>query len=274
MGMNDTVTPRTPRTPRTPALYETRIQHVRTTPLRHAFRNRSYWWYVDVDHLPVLPRPLRALARFEARDHLGEPDRTIRENVASLAAEHGIDLTGGRVTMLCNARVLGHVFNPLSVFWCQDAAGRLACVIAEVHNTYGGRHAYLVETDTAGRARLDKRFYVSPFNPVEGHYTMRLPEPGSELDLAVTLHRRDHKPFVATVRGRRRTATTRDVLAVNLKNPAETLRVALRIRLQGIALWAKRLPVVARTPQDTMVTTSADLQAAAPTHDSKEANVA
>ncbi len=59
--------------------------------------------------------------------------------------------------MLASARVFGHVFNPLSLFWCHDAAGELRCVLAEVHNTYGERHCYLLETDDAGRASVPRR---------------------------------------------------------------------------------------------------------------------
>lgn len=240
------------------ALYETAVRHVRTTPLSHSFDNRSYWWFVDLDDLPTFSGLLRPLASFESRDHLGSADLSIRENVDRLCAEHGIDLEGGPVRMLCNARVLGHVFNPLSVFWCHRADGSLACVLAEVHNTYGGRHTYLVETDEHGRARVDKRFYVSPFNaPDDGYYTMRLPEPDERLDIAVTLHRPGQAPFVASVRGRRTPATRGNVLRTSLRHPAETLTVALRIRVQGVRLWLRRLPVVPRTEHDTLTTTSA-----------------
>ena len=94
------------------ALYECRISHVRTAPLRNAFRYRGYQWLVDLDDLPRLPPWLRPLASFRARDHLGDPLRSIRANVDSYLAGRGIDLNGGRIVMLANARVLGYVFNP------------------------------------------------------------------------------------------------------------------------------------------------------------------
>ena len=75
--------------------------------------------------------------------------------------------------MLASARVLGHVFDPLSVFWCYGSDGVLACVVAEVHNTYGERHAYLLRPDEAGTAVTDKGFYVSPFFDVTGSYELR-----------------------------------------------------------------------------------------------------
>jgi DUF1365 family protein len=219
---------------------------VRHTPLRNAFRYRSYSWLVDLDRLPRPPRPLRALAEFRAADHLGRPERSLRANVDAYLAARGVDLRGGRVLMLANARVLGHVFNPLSVFWCHDPDGSLRCVIAEVHNTYGERHCYLLHPDAAGRAEFAKEFYVSPFYPVDGQYVMRLPEPGERLALSVELHRGEAKPFVATVRGERRKADSRALLRAALRVPLATLTVAAQIRYQGIKLWARRLPVVPR----------------------------
>jgi len=109
--------------------------------------------------------------------------------------------------MLAHARVLGYVFNPLTVFWCHRAYGTLACVIAEVHNTYGQRHAYLVRTDDRGRARTEKELYVSPYHPVDGWYQMSLPLPGTRLALSVTLHRPNGHRFVASVQGTAMPAT-------------------------------------------------------------------
>ena len=238
------------------ALYEVQIQHVRVEPVRHEVRHSSYQWFVDLDDLPRLPRPLRVLARFEARDHVGDPARTLRENVDSYLGDQGIDLRGGRITMLANARSLGYVFNPLSLYWCHDPTGELVCVVAEVHNTYGERHRYLMRTDHAGRAETDKQFYVSPFYPVDGYYRMSVPEPGERLALIVTLHRPGQRPFTASVRGVRRTAAVRTVLAAALRHPAENWRVRALITKHGIALWRKGLPVAARTSnrEDTMPT--------------------
>ena len=113
---------------------------------------RPTCWFVDLDELPRHG----PLARFEARDHLGDPDRTLRENLDTYLADHGIDLAGGRITMLTNARSLGYVFNPLTLFWCHDPAGEIVCVVAEVHNTYSQRHRYLLHPDDAGARRHDQ----------------------------------------------------------------------------------------------------------------------
>jgi len=221
----------------TAQLYEVEIRHVRTDPVRHDVRHRGYQWFVDLDELPRLPGVLRPLARFDARDHLGDPTRSLRANVDAFLAGHGIHLRGGRITMLANARSLGYVFNPLSLFWCHDPAGALACVVAEVHNTYGQRHRYLLRTDDAGRAGTEKRFYVSPFNPVDGWYRMSVPEPGERLALTVTLHRPGTAPFTASVRGTAVLATPRSVLSAALRHPLETQVVRGLITAHGVRLW-------------------------------------
>jgi DUF1365 family protein len=228
------------------ALYECRISHVRTAPARNAFRYRSYQWLVDLDDLPRLPPWLVPLASFRARDHLGDPFRSIRANVDGYLAGRSIDLRGGRILMLANARVLGYVFNPLTVYWCHRADGTLACVVAEVHNTYGQRHAYLLHTDERGRAQLPKEFYVSPFYPVDGRYRMSLPEPGERLSLSVVLGRPDGHSFAASVHGRGVPASTRALIAATFRHPASPAVVVARIHWQGIKLYLRGLRILPR----------------------------
>ncbi|MFK0174880.1 DUF1365 domain-containing protein [Streptomyces xanthochromogenes] len=229
--------------PAAPALYECVVSHARTVPLRHSFRHRTYLWLVDLDELPVLPRPLRPLARFDARDHFGGTEPSLRGGLDRFLAAHGTRLDGGRVLMLGHARVLGHVFNPLTLYWCYGPEGELRAVVAEVHNTYGERHCYLMRTDEQGAASVAKEFYVSPFFPVDGAYRMRLPEPGARLELSVQLRRGDERPFTATVRGVRTRATPGRLLAAALRHPWSTAAVSAGIRRHGLWLFLRRLPV-------------------------------
>ncbi|MEU6232095.1 DUF1365 domain-containing protein [Kitasatospora sp. NPDC047058] len=225
------------------ALYECRIAHVRTSPVRHAFTHRTYLWLVDLDHLPALPWPLRPLATFQDRGHARRPGPSLRRDLERHLDGEGIDLTGGRVLMLAHARSFGYVFNPLTVYWCSDPTGRPLCTVAEVHNTYGGRHRYLLRPDGQGTAEAAKEFYVSPFFPVDGRYRMALPEPGERLALTVHLERAGARPFTATVHGTRRPATAARLLLAAARHPLSTWAVSAHIRLQGIRLWLRGLPV-------------------------------
>ncbi len=213
-------------------VFRTTIRHVRRLPFKRTFENRSRTWLVDLDQLP----DHGVLGTFESRDHLGTPDRSIRANVEAFLARDGIELEGGRILMAANARAFGFCFNPISVFWCFTAAGERAATVVEVHNTYGDRHAYLVHPDDQGRATTPKAMYVSPFHGTDGTYDLAVPVPGERLDIAVTLHSDDGAVFSASLTGTR--TTDRAWRAA----PA-ALRGALLIRVHGIWLWARRLPV-------------------------------
>ena len=235
------------------SLYECELGHIRPAPLRHEFRYRTYLWLVDLDEMPKLPAWLRPLARFEARDHLGDPARSIRSNVDEFLAGHGIDLAGGRVRMLTHARVFGYVFNPLTLYWCSYRDTSPACVIAEVHNTYGGRHCYLLRPDARGRASTDKALYVSPFYPVDGEYRMHVPDPDERLGITISLHRPGGgPPFVASLRGTRTPYRTATLLRAALRHPLSTAIVSARIRRHGVHLYLRGLKVQPRTHQEAV----------------------
>jgi DUF1365 family protein len=256
-----TATVATPRTAldwtpvATPALYEVRIGHVRTRPERRSFVHPAHLWLVDLDDVAsgrsALPRWLAAQARFEAADHLGDPARSIKENVVAFVRSSGIDDVA-RIVMLASPRGgagrASYVFNPLSTHWCYRADGSLACVVAEVHNTYGERHAYLLRPDEHGRDEVDKDFYVSPFLTVDGRYRMRISPPGERLHVSIALHQDGALAFSAWMRGTARPATVRAVAAATLRRPMLPLRISALIRLHGIRLWARRLPITPRRP--------------------------
>lgn len=225
-----------------PGRFETTIRHTRRTPIRRSFEHTSTCWLVDLDDLPDHGR----LARFEARDHLGSPEASLRANVEAFLADNGVTLGAGErpgtILMAAHPRSLGYCFNPISVFWCFDDQGRQAGVVVEVHNTYGDRHAYLVHPDEQGRARTDKAMYVSPFHGVDGTYDIAVPIPTDRLHVAVTLRGHDtdapggSAPFSASLTGSRTDVPVRKTLG-------SALRGSALIRAHGIWLWARRLPI-------------------------------
>jgi uncharacterized protein len=241
--------PARPQLPTLPALIVGQVTHRRPGPVRHAFRHRIYQWLVDLDDLPRQPWYLRSFAHFRSKDHLGDPGLTIKGNVENYLALNGIRLGDrGRVLMLANARVLGHVFDPLSVFWCYAADGVLACVVAEVHNTYGERHAYLLRPDEAGAAVTDKALYVSPFFDVSGTYALRFTMRPDLVATTVTLRRHDAVAFSATFRGRPEPATRRALARRLIRQPLMPQQVSALIRVHGSWLWLHRLPIRSRPP--------------------------
>lgn len=239
--------------PDLPALVVGHVSHTRRTPLHHAFRHRAYQWLVDVDELPRLPFWLRPLAGFRAADHLdgGTSGGGIRGDLAAFLARHGVSLEPtDRVLMLANARVFGHVFDPLTVFWvmstCDAAGPAWKAVVFEVHNTYGERHAYLIDVDRAGRGQTHKAFYVSPFNDVSGSYEVRLRLDPEQVSVTVGLDRQGRRVLTATTRGTPEPATHRALVRVSTSHLLMTQRVSALIRWHGIRLWLRRLPIMSR----------------------------
>ena len=242
--------------PPLPALVVGTVSHVRRTPLHNAFVHRQFQWLVDLDALPQIPWLARPLARFDARDHLdrGRLGGGIRGDIERFLARRGILMDANdRVLMLANARVLGHTFDPLSVFWCVGPEGQIKAVVFEVHNTYGERHAYLLDVDRSGRAAVDKALYVSPFNDVSGQYDVRLHLAPDWVSVTVALDRHGERVLTATTTGTPVRATTRTLVHTTARHLFMTQRVSLLIRWHGIRLWLKRLPILprpSRTPEE------------------------
>jgi len=236
-----------PVLPVLPAIVAGQVAHHRAGPVRHAFRHNVYQWLVDLDALPEQPWYLRAFASFSAGDHLGDPTRSIKANVEHYLSLQGIRLgDSGTIVMMANARVLGHVFDPLSVFWCFNGENALAGIVAEVHNTYGERHVYLLHPDAAGVACADKAFHVSPFFDVSGRYEMRFELSTAVVSSAITLHREGAPAFTATFRGHPTPATPSSVLGQLIRKPLMPQQISALIKMHGIWLWLRRLPVLRR----------------------------
>jgi uncharacterized protein len=235
------------KVPTLPALVTGHVTHSRREAVRHVFRHRVYQWLVDLDAIPEQPWYLRPFASFSPADHLGDPTVSIRTNVEGFLSRNGITLGhSSRIVMLANARVLGYVFDPLSVFWCLDANTAPVCVVAEVHNTYGERHVYLLLPDPSGVATADKAFHVSPFFDVSGRYEMRFELSPRRVSTTVLLRREGATAFTATFRGRPRGPTWMAVVGALIRKPFMPQQVSALIRMHGIWLWLSRLPILHR----------------------------
>jgi len=133
------------------SLYLGDVMHARLKPFVHRFNYRVMSLLIDLDRLEAADRqsPLfgvnrRALYSFHERDHGRRDGTSLRAYAGACARSHGIDLTGGRVELLCYPRLLGYAFNPLSVYFCFDASGDLALMIYEVRNTFRQVHHYVL----------------------------------------------------------------------------------------------------------------------------------
>jgi DUF1365 family protein len=254
------------------ALYFGEVMHARLKPMGHRFSYRVMSLLIDLDRLEAAGRqsPLfgvnrAALYSFRESDH-GERDGSrLRLYVQRRAAERGVDLTGGRVLLLCYPRLFGFTFNPLSVYFCYRAGGELALIIYEVRNTFGETHAYVLpvkpgEISEAGiRQQQDKLFYVSPFIEMAMRYHFRVSPPGERVKLRILETDREGPLLAATFSGRRRALTTAALLRSFFSLPLVTVKIVAAIHWQALRLWLKGARMVPR-PDAAAANTALDAQ--------------
>ena len=235
------------------AIYTGSVVHTRLRPVRHRLRRRMFSLLLDLDELPALSARLRwfsaerfNLFGFSARDHLAGDATPLRAQVEAAAARAGIDIAGGRILLLAMPRVLGFAFNPLSLFWCHDADGRLRAILYEVHNTFGQRHSYLIPVaEDAGPLRQEcaKRFHVSPFMDMGLRYRFRLAGPDARLTVAIEARDAAGPVLTACLAASRQNLTDRALLAGFLRHPLLAAQVLAAIHWEAAKLWRKGLRI-------------------------------
>ncbi|PIS99824.1 hypothetical protein TSA1_02925 [Bradyrhizobium nitroreducens] len=241
------------------ALYWGKVMHARWRPVQHRFTYRVMNLLIDLDRLDEADRQSRLFGinraapfSFHERDH-GDGKGGLSQYARRLAAARGIDLSGGRVLLLCYPRILGYVFNPLSIYFCYGASGDPALLIYEVRNTFGEMHSYVLPVQGAAdgtiRQRQAKAFYVSPFMAMETHYRFSVSSPEQDVKVRILQSGAQGPMFAAAFCGRRRALTGRSLSAALVGLPFLTFKVIAAIHWQAMRLWLKGVPYVPRLKQ-------------------------
>jgi DUF1365 family protein len=238
-------------------LYVGETWHRRFAPRPHEFRYRLFQLLIDIDQLDQAFTGLkwiklgrRGPMSFEPRDHGDRQNRDLRPWVETTLAQADVQASAATIRLLCFPRVLGFVFNPLSIFFVHAADGRLEAVVYEVNNTFGQTHAYVIPATGAEREtqRAAKRFYVSPFYRVEGEYRFDISAPGETFDLRIVKAVDGRPDFVATQTADREPLTDQRLKALFWSIPLMTLKVVVAIHWQALRLFLKGAPFGARPP--------------------------
>ena len=238
-------------------LYVGHTSHVRFKPQPHKFRYGVFQLLIDLDRLDEAFAGLRTLSlrrfglfSFDARDHGARDGQPLRAWVEAQLAAGKVKASAAQIRLLCFPRILGFVFNPLSIFFINDAKGRLEAVIYEVNNTFGQTHAYVMPATGDGdqRQEADKAFYVSPFYGVEGGYRFRLSPPAKTFDLVICKQVAGETDFVATLNAERRPLTDGALMRLFFAMPLMTLGVVAAIHWQALRLWFKGASFHSRPP--------------------------
>ncbi|MDO8378028.1 DUF1365 domain-containing protein [Phenylobacterium sp.] len=228
-------------------LYPGIVTHARLRPRAHRLRYRIFMLLLDLDELPALDRALKLfgqdrprLTSFSETDHLDGEAVTLKAQVEGQLRAAGRP-TGGPVRLLCMPRILGGVFNPLSVYFCHGPDGALSAMLYEVRNTFGERHSYLIPAQGQGliEQAADKAFYVSPFMDMDLAYAFRIQPPGERVAVTVDVHDAQGLLLAATFAGARVELTDAAIWRAWLTHPLMTLGIMSAIHWEGLKIWLK-----------------------------------
>lgn len=239
------------------ALYRGIVVHQRLRPLRHRLSYKLFWMLFDLDELPDIHQSLRFFSHngrnligFRDSDHLDGTDRPLRSQLEAELTAAGITPDGGPIRLLCMPRVLGSVFNPISVWFCHRRDESLAAMLYEVNNTFGQRHCYLIPVADPDqpivRQTCNKQFYVSPFMRMAMTYDFQVVPPGETTTVVVNGSDADGPLIATSFVGQRRPLNDASLLGVVLRHGVLALTVLAAIHWEAVKLLLKGLRIQPR----------------------------
>ncbi|WP_180901873.1 DUF1365 domain-containing protein [Martelella soudanensis] len=243
------------------AIFRGKVVHRRHRPRKHALDYRVFSLLIDLDELPLLARQLKLFAhnRFSLfsvhdRDHGALDDGDLKAWALSELEKAG--RRASRVEMLCYPRILGYVFNPLTVYFCYREDGRLTAILYEVCNTFRERFTYIIPVDDEDRPvrqTADKQLYVSPFIPMECtyHFTIRPPE--ENVTISINETDADGALLFASFSGRREALSDRALARAFFSYPLMTVKIIAGIHFEALKMILKGMPVFRHRPSESRI---------------------
>lgn len=235
-----------------PTLLIGHVMHRRLRPVVNAFAYPVFFVQLPLHNLDAAKCPIFSVDRsnllsFQQKDHGPRDGSPLLPWIQSILRERGLP-ADGEIVLQCFPRVLGYVFNPVSLWFCRDRAGELIAVLAEVSNTFGGRHSYLLHNADHSPLRdgqvlpASKAFHVSPFCEVEGGYRFRFHLQRNCPVMRIDYDDAEGELLLTSISGRRRGWSTGALLTAFFRMPLLTAGVMCRIHWQALRLWLKGVP--------------------------------
>jgi DUF1365 family protein len=234
-------------------LYTGEVMHRRLAAAAHGFRYGVFFLRLRIDAPPgrlpaLLSRNRWNLFSFHDADYGPRDGSALEPWLRGLLGGNGLACADGAIWLQTFPRVLGYVFNPVSFWLCHDRSGALRAVVAEVSNTFGERHNYLIAHPDTRPIMADdwltarKVFHVSPFFPVRGQYRFRFGETAGRCCFRIDYCDEGGVQLMTSISGTGAPLTTRALARAFVRYPWMTVGVMLRIHYHALRLWLKRVP--------------------------------
>ena len=234
-----------------PQLLLGHVMHRRLRPAVNAFVYPVFYVQLPLRDLASAACGIFSVDRcnvlsFYSKDHGPRDGSPLLPWIESLLARHGL-ASDGEIVLQTFPRVLGCVFNPVSFWYCHDRAARLTAILAEVNNTFGGTHSYLLHRHGEPMAdgdelRAEKLFHVSPFNEIEGGYRFRFQLERTVQQAHIDYDDAEGELLLTSISGKPSPWSAGALLGAFLRMPFLTLGIIIRIHWQALKLWLKGVP--------------------------------
>ena len=234
-------------------IYSGQVIHTRFKPKKHYFKYKVFSLLIDLDEIIEINKNLNFfsynkfnLISFFDIDHGDRDGSNVKEWVKENLIKKNIKFQNVRVEILCYPRILGYVFNPLSILYVYNENDKLISIFYEVKNTFGEQHTYIFETkdQTLIKNKCNKKFYVSPFIDMECEYNFSVTKPGDSISVIINQYDKEGKLLFASQDGKSQELTTKNLILSYLKHPLMTFKVIVAIHYEAFKLWFKKVKLV------------------------------
>ena len=232
----------------TSSIYNGTVIHKRFKPKVHFFKYKVFSLLIDLSELNVLEKKINFfshnsfnLISFFDKDHGERDGSSLIDWVKKNLKENNILFEDIKIKLLCYPRILGYVFNPLSVFYVYDKKDDLISILYEVKNTFGEQHTYIfkVKNNNILQHSCSKKFHVSPFIEMNCNYFFKILKPGEKISVIIDQYQSNEKLLYASQDGKRVDFTSIELIKSYLKHPLMTFKIISAIHFEAFKLWAK-----------------------------------
>ncbi|MCA9406075.1 MAG: DUF1365 domain-containing protein [Candidatus Omnitrophica bacterium] len=238
-------------------LYRCEVMHDRLKPKRHKFTHSTFMFYLDLDEIDRVADRLKLFSRnrfniysFYDQDHMEFDGRTVKDNVLAFLKKKDIDLPVEKIKLLTNVRTFGHIFNPVSFYFCFDRNDNPLCVVPEIGNTFREMKPYVISQDTLFnnqfKDRQTKHFYISPFIDLDVDMQFKIRIPGERLNIRIDDYRGEDRFLLTSLLGEQKALSNKNLFLYTLCFPFITLKVIGLIHFHAFCLWLKKIPFHAK----------------------------
>ena len=237
----------------TSSIYNGTVIHKRFKPKIHFFKYKVFSLLIDLSELDILDKRINFfsynkfnLISFFDKDHGERDGSSLIKWVKKNLTNNQIDTEHIRIKLLCYPRILGYVFNPLSIFYVYNNDEKLISILYEVKNTFGEQHTYIfkVENNNFLQHNCVKKFHVSPFIEMNCNYFFKILKPAEKISVIIDQYQSNEKILYASQDGRRTDLTSSELIKSYLKHPLMTFKIISAIHFEAFKLWAKGIKFI------------------------------